>query len=108
MSPEFNITVRSRPGAHIVALHGELDIASADGLADTLVEVAGSTVVVDLSGLTFMDSTGIGALVMARNRVLSKGMGHVVVTRPTEIVRKAMEIVGLSAWIVEWSPDWNE
>ena len=75
MAPEFSITARNLPGVHIVTLHGELDIASADGLADALVEVAGSTVVVDLSGLTFMDSSGIGALVVARNRVLSEGMG---------------------------------
>jgi anti-anti-sigma factor len=106
--PEFSISVRNLPAVHIVALHGELDIASVDGLTDALVEVAGSTVVVDLSGLTFMDSTGIGALVVARNRVLSKGLGQLVVTRPTAIVREAMEIVGLGAWIVEWLPDWDE
>ena len=108
MAPEFSISVRNLPGVHMVQLHGELDIASADGLADALVEVAGATVVVDLSDLTFMDSTGIGALVVARNRVLSKGLGQLIVTRPTGIVRKAMEIVGLGAWIVDWSPDWNE
>jgi anti-anti-sigma factor len=91
-----------------VELHGELDIASVDGLTDALVEIAGSTVVVDLSGLTFMDSTGIGALVMARNRVLSKELGQLVVTRPAAIFRQAMEIVGLGAWIAEWLPEWNE
>ena len=75
---------------------------------EALVEVAGSTVVVDLSDLTFMDSTGIGAVVVARNRVLSKGRGQLVVTRPTAIVRRALEIVGFDAWIVDWSPDWAE
>ena len=56
-----------------MALHGELDIVSAYDLALALVEVAGSTVVVDLSDLTFMDSTGISALVMARKRILDDG-----------------------------------
>ena len=60
------------PGVHVVALHGELDISTVDGLADALVEVADSTVVVDLSGLTFMDSTGIAALMFARSRILAK------------------------------------
>jgi anti-anti-sigma factor len=55
-----------------------------------------------------MDSTGIGALVAARRRILTEGLGQLVVTRPSEIVRKALEIVGLSAWIVEWSIDWDE
>jgi anti-anti-sigma factor len=108
VSPEFSITVRDLPGVHIVSLHGELDIASADGLADALVEVAGSTVVVDLSDLAFMDSTGISALAAARNRILAEDQGRLIVTRPGGIVRKALEIVGLSSWIVEWSPDWDE
>jgi anti-sigma B factor antagonist len=108
VAPEFSITARDLPGHHIVALHGELDIVSADGLADALVEVAGSTVVVDLADLTFMDSTGISALVIARNRILADGEGQLAVTRPGGIVRKALEVVGLSQWIVEWSSDWNE
>ena len=107
MSPEFKITSRDLPGMHIVSLHAELDMASAPRLADALVEIAGSTVVVDLSGLTFMDSTGISALVVARNRVLTEGQGELVVTRPAGMVRRALEIVGLGDWIVEWSPDWD-
>ena len=71
--PEFSLTSRSLPDLHIVALHGELDLASADGLAEALVEIAGSTLVVDLADLSFMDSSGIGALVVARNRIRAKG-----------------------------------
>jgi anti-sigma B factor antagonist len=106
--PEFSISVRNLPNLHFVTLHGELDVASADGLANSLVELAGSTVVVDLSDLTFMDSSGIGALVRARNRIRAGGLGELVLTRPGAIVRKALEIVGLDAWIIDWSPDWDE
>ena len=108
MSPEFSITVRNLPDIHIVRLHGELDVASADGLANSLVEIAGSTLVVDLSDLTFMDSSGIGALVRARNRIRTGGRGELMLTRPGAIVRTALEIVGLDAWIIDWSPDWEE
>ena len=55
-----------------------------------------------------MDSGGIGALVRARNRIKAEGLGDLVLTRPGVIVRRALEILGLDAWIVEWSPDWNE
>ena len=106
--PEFSVTTRHLPDIHVVALHGELDIASVDGLADVLVEVAGSTLVVDLSGLTFMDSSGTAALVLARNRILAKGLGQMVLTRPNGIVRQTLEIVGLGSWIMDWSPDWDE
>ena len=108
MLPEFSISSRILPDVHIVTLKGELDIASADGVADAIVSVDGATVVVDLSGLTFMDSTGISALVVARRRIQENGEGQLVVARPTHIVRTALEIVGLSAWIVEWSNDWDE
>jgi anti-anti-sigma factor len=106
--PEFSITVRNLPDLHVVTLHGELDVESADGLANSLEELAGSTVVVDLSDLMFMDSSGIGALVRARNRIKAGGLGELVLTRPGAIVQKALQIVGLDAWIIDWSPDWDE
>jgi anti-sigma B factor antagonist len=106
--PEFSITVRNLRDLHLVTLHGELDVASADGLANSLVELAGSTVVVDLSDLMFMDSTGIGALVRARNRIRADGLGELVLTRPGAIVHRALEIVGLDAWIIDWSTDWDQ
>jgi hypothetical protein len=43
----------------------ELDMASADGPADALLEIAGSTVVLDLSDVTFTDSKRIAELVIA-------------------------------------------
>jgi anti-sigma B factor antagonist len=107
VSPELSFTARDLAGVHVVALQGELDIVSAYGLAHALVEVAGSTVVIDMSGLTFIDSSGISALVMARNRILADGRGQLVLTKPGGIVREALEIVGLSSWIVDWSPDWE-
>jgi anti-sigma B factor antagonist len=107
--PKFSLTVRDLPDldTHIVELRGELDVASAEFLTNALTEVAGSTVVVDLSGLDFMDSSGIGALVVARNRIKSKGLGELVLSRPGAIVQKVLEIVGLSAWVADWSPSWS-
>lgn len=108
MLPEFSITIRELPDVHVVALHGELDIVSAYDLALALVGVAGSTVVVDLAELTFMDSTGVTALVMAKKRIQAEGRGQLVLTRPGGIVRTALEVMGLSAWLVEWSAEWDE
>lgn len=108
MSPDFSVSTRDLPDRHIVALRGELDLVTAEGLTDALVEIAGSTLVVDLSDLTFMDSSGIGALVVARRRIMSSGQGELVLARPGANVRKVLDIVGLSDWIVEWSPDWDD
>lgn len=108
VSPDFSVSTRDLPDRHIVALRGELDLVTAEGLTDALVEIAGSTLVVDLSDLTFMDSSGIGALVVARRRIMSSGQGELVLARPGANVRKVLDIVGLSDWIVEWSPDWDD
>ncbi len=105
--PEFESTVRELPGVHVIALHGELDMSSAECVDEALAGIEGSTVVVDLSRLTFMDSTGITALVGARNWIMDDGLGQLVLSRPVCAVRKVLEITGLCGWIAEWSADWD-
>ena len=103
---DFDRGVTDVGGVHVVSLKGELDVATAEGLADWLVDISGSSVVVDLSCLTFIDSSGISAMVVAHNRM--KGAGdELVLTRPHPIVRRALEIVGLADWVVDWDPEWS-
>lgn len=52
MHPTFSFSVTDVGDVHIVSLRGELDIATAGGLADWLVDVSGSLVVIDLGQLT--------------------------------------------------------
>jgi hypothetical protein len=56
--PEFRISARNLPGIHVVALHGDLDITSADGLVEVLAEATITDVV--QPGMTCMDSMGGG------------------------------------------------
>lgn len=107
MPPEFSFTIRELSGLRVVTFSGELDVASAHGLADSLIALAGSTVVIDLIDLAFMDSSGIAALVKARNRITDESH-RLILTRPPDNVRKVLAIVGLADWIEEWSPDWTE
>jgi anti-anti-sigma factor len=76
-------------------LTGELDLATAPILIEALrsiVQVNGSTTL-DLSGLTFMDSSGIHAIV---EYVRSEDCpGRVVLHGPTPIVARALEMVGI-------------
>ena len=82
-------------------------MATAECLVDWLACIAGSTVVVDLSELTFMDSSGITALVKARNRMADEG-NELILTRPHPIVRRALEVTGLTSWLVDWDPRWDD
>jgi anti-sigma B factor antagonist len=105
MCPTFSFSVVDVDDVHIVSLRGELDMATVVGLEDWLVEVSGSTVVIDLDQLTFMDSSGIAALIGARNRIIEKG-DRLVLTRPHENVRRVLEITGLTEWLSDWDPNW--
>ena len=53
-------------GPAVVALHGELDLPGAQGLAShliTAVAACGPSIIVDLAGLDLIDSCGLGVLV---------------------------------------------
>ena len=102
MSPHFSRSVTNVGDSHIVALRGELDVATAEGLFDWLTEVSGSTVVVDLSELTFMDSSGISVMIQAKNAFGDS----FVITRPRPNIRRVFEITGLSDWLTDWDPEW--
>lgn len=102
----LTVDVRQKEDVQIISLSGELDLASGQGLPDVLTDLAGSVLVVDLTGLTFMDSSGISALVQARQRLGDRGTS-LVRTRPRGRVANTLEIVGLSEWIMPWSREWE-
>ena len=102
----FRVTSHDFDGGRVFELKGELDASTCRGLAEQLVGPSGSLVVVELSGLTFMDSSGLGAIHAARRSMIKDG-GMLVVSRPTPIVHRVLEITGLDTWAVEWDPEWS-
>lgn len=79
---------------HLVRLLGEIDVAVAPGLAARLTAIAGSTIEVDLSGVTFLDARGLSALLAARRRVTDAG--HAFHLRGAQgIARRVFELCGL-------------
>jgi anti-sigma B factor antagonist len=82
---------------HVLALSGEVDARSAPRLGSRLFGLAeeGKTrVVVDLSEVTFMDSTGIGVLMHAL-RHFSLRHARMVLVCPTERILRPFQITGL-------------
>jgi anti-sigma B factor antagonist len=63
-------------GAACVAVAGEVDVETAPRMRDALVEAVadGEQVVVDLGSVTFMDSTGLAALVVAGRVAEARGV----------------------------------
>ncbi len=81
----------------IVAVSGEVDVYSAPALKDNITELLQSgvtTLIVDLSGVAFLDSTGLGALVEARAATSDAG-GSLPLVCSQERILKLFTITGL-------------
>ncbi|MFJ4787319.1 STAS domain-containing protein [Streptomyces sp. NPDC088794] len=88
-------------GVRVVALRGELDQATHDCVGEALnppADGASPRTVADLSGLTFMDSSGINLLITAhRAAVEAQGWLRVAGTQPP--VLRVMQLVGIDTLI---------
>lgn len=96
------VTIRlriTRPGPRRLRVAGELDMSSSPALAEELRRVAEEgeegAVTLELSELTFLDSTGLRALIEA-SRLLGAS-GDLVLRHPTRAVLEVLEIAGVEA-----------
>jgi anti-sigma B factor antagonist len=91
---ELVIATGDSDGIPVISVAGQLDISNAAALEQALAGAAAAhprALIFDLSGLEFMDSAGVSVLVRARTEV-----GEVRLRSPTPIVRRLIEITGLS------------
>jgi anti-anti-sigma factor len=89
----------------VIALRGELDAFTCQGLAQHLSGPPESLIVVDLGQLTFLDSSGLGLIHKARRKAIDDG-GNLVVCNPSPTVLRVLEITGLDTWVTDWDPAW--
>jgi anti-sigma B factor antagonist len=69
---------------------GEFDLAVDDAFSaavDSAIGSAPETILIDLSGLAFIDSTGIQALLRAHRRAQSRGVRLVIIPAPERVHR---------------------
>jgi anti-anti-sigma factor len=72
----------------VITLRGELDLSNVDEMRSSLADAQGPAVV-DLSAVTYLDSTALYELGALRKRV-----GNVVLVAPSPQIRRTLEIVG--------------
>jgi anti-sigma B factor antagonist len=93
-----DVSVSRRSGdVPVVAVSGEVDVYSAPALKESLtglLNAGTNTVVVDLTEVAFLDSTGLGALVEARAATNEVG-GSLLVVCSQERILKLFTITGL-------------
>ena len=103
--PDFEVTVQRSSGTAVVQPAGELDLESAQTLGDVLrgLEPPCDRVILDLSRLTFIDSTGLRLAVSEHRRAELDGF-HFVVAGATEPVLRVLRVTGLDV-MLPMAPD---
>jgi anti-sigma B factor antagonist len=93
-TPAFALQCEEREGVPILVISGELDLETAPAarqLLEKLLERSPRDLVFDFSDLRYLDSSGLGVILLARRRV----PGDVVVVSSTPAVRKALFLSGM-------------
>jgi anti-sigma B factor antagonist len=93
----FALDVTKRQGWTILAVTGELELATAPQLRQRVVGLVGAgdiRIILDLSGVDFVDSVGLGVVVAVLKRVRGRG-GDLIVAGAVPRVRELFEITRL-------------
>jgi anti-sigma B factor antagonist len=96
-APAFELKSSSAADVLIIEAAGEIDMATASRLTEA-VEAATDPcrrVVVDLSAVTFLDSSGLNALVVCRRSLNARDVELRVVSPSDNVVRQVFEIAQL-------------
>jgi anti-sigma B factor antagonist len=98
MAPGLTVESREDGNACVLALTGELSLADASALERRLEQVlttSATTIVVDLAGVEFIDSTGLSVLVRAQQQASERGI-ELGVANPNAQAARLLSLTGLA------------
>ena len=85
--------------AFVVALRGEVDYASARQVREAVSALLGTgstiAITIDLGGVTFLDSTGVGTLVVAHRICADCGV-RLNIVRPNAFIMRLFQVLGVA------------
>jgi anti-sigma B factor antagonist len=94
-APALGIVVSEEDGAKVIAVTGDLDMATTDQLRDALMKARRDSeaprLIIDLSGVDFIDSSGLAVLIAVSRTGVS-----VVLRGTSHAVQRAVEVTGLT------------
>ncbi|MFC7791336.1 STAS domain-containing protein [Streptomyces cinereoruber] len=100
-SSRLSAAHRTVDGIRVVTLHGEIDHTGKDVLRDALTQHetgAPPRVVADMSGVSFLDSSGINVLIFAHQH-LADAQGWLRIAAPQEAVHRVLTLIGIDTVI---------
>jgi anti-sigma B factor antagonist len=92
---QFSTEVAQVDGATVIHVRGEIDVATCERLRDAIEPHLGpkQTIVLDLSGVQFLDSSCLHVLERARG-TLTEGGGSLILRNPSEAARRLLTAAG--------------
>ena len=104
--PYLTVEVTSTPEAHTVALSGEADLLGAPSIEAAVVDATSEAqrIIVDLRNLTFIDSSGLRALMRSHEHCSARGVEMRVIPGP-ENVQRLFELSGMNEILPFCDPD---
>jgi anti-sigma B factor antagonist len=97
-SPPFDLVRIDLNGIPVIVVYGDLDVLTTPLLHEALEQVFNeepSAVLIDLANVTFLDSTALGALVVAQRHLQDKG-GELRLAAVPPAVAKVFDMTGLT------------
>lgn len=93
--PPLSITSRTLEATVMLTVTGEIDLSNAESLYKALTEALApaAPVIVDLTGVGFIDSRGLGALVRAHHEAVHIATAPILVI-PSDPVARVLELAG--------------
>src|SRR5690554_1974282 len=95
--PELTISVHRTPSEAVVSLTGEIDMLTATRLSNAVNDILSDPpprIVLNLAGVTFCDSQGLGTLVVL-SRKASTAQSVLVLTNVGDFLLRVLDITGL-------------
>ena len=94
----FDVRCEHRDAGFVVVASGEIDLWSAPEVRAAMAtrETRESGVVLDLRGVTFMDSSGLGLIVEQQQRARKSGFRFAIAVGATSDTHRILEMSGLT------------
>lgn len=107
-APGLELSTEREGRNAVVSIRGELDAYTApelEALCSNIVDEGADSLVLDLSGTTFLDSSGLRAIVALHQRI-EDARGELTLDRPTHNIIRLLEITGLrDHFVIEGTPE---
>jgi anti-anti-sigma factor len=91
----FSTTIETQGRIAVCRIHGEADSASASALRETMGALSAyRSVVLDFSGVSFIDSAGLGTVIGGTRRIRESG-GDIVLCSARKSIDRLLHTVGM-------------